>query len=205
MLLWGWSIPVFQDLNCLFVTPCFVLTVKVYFPGKDIKIMGKEDTAELRKYSLGRKLYEKMVDTDFTLIFRGAPVPCHKLVLAAASPVFKAMVDSLHLEAMESKATIDIPEEVGLAFIEFIYTGELDERALEVNSVALLELGEKYDVQELKDLAEVELLHQLDKNNMVEFVSIGDLFNAERISEAALKMTKANMNWLRSQVCGIIA
>ena len=122
--------------------------------------MGKEDTAELKKYSLGRKLYEKMVDTDFTLIFRGAPVPCHKLVLAAASPVFKAMVDSLHLEAMESKATIDIPEEVGLAFIEFIYTGELDERALEANSVALLELGEKYDVQELKDLAEVELLHQ---------------------------------------------
>ena len=177
----------------------------MYFPGKDIKIMGKEDTAELRKYSLGRKLYEKMVDTDFTLIFRGAPVPCHKLVLAAASPVFKAMVDSLHLEAMESKATIDIPEEVGLAFIEFIYTGELDERALEVNSVALLELGEKYDVQELKDLAEVELLHQLDKNNMVEFVSLGDLFNAERISEAALKMTKVNMNWLRSQVLGIIA
>ena len=167
--------------------------------------MGKEDTAELRKYSLGRKLYEKMVDTDFTLIFRGAPVPCHKLVLAAASPVFKAMVDSLHLEAMESKATIDIPEEVGLAFIEFIYTGELDERALEANSVALLELGEKYDVQELKDLAEVELLHQLDKNNMVEFVSLGDLFNAERISEAPLKMTKANKNWLRSQVLGIIA
>ena len=141
----------------------------------------------------------------FGIFCTGWPVPCHKLVLAAASPVFKAMVDSLHLEAMESKATIDIPEEVGLAFIEFIYTGELDERALEANSVALLELGEKYDVQELKDLAEVELLHQLDKNNMVEFVSLGDLFNAERIFEAALKMTKANMNWLRSQVLGIIA
>ena len=35
---------------------------------------------------------------------------------------------------------------------------------------------------------------------MVRFLSIGDLFNAKKIFEAALKMTKANMTWLRSQV-----
>ena len=35
---------------------------------------------------------------------------------------------------------------------------------------------------------------------MVEFVFMGDLFSAEKIFEAALKMTKANMSWLRNQV-----
>ena len=57
------------------------------------------------------------------------------------------------------------------------------------------------NVQELKDLAEGELLRQLNRKNMVELVSIGDTHNANKILEAALKMTKANMSWLRSQVC----
>ena len=55
-------------------------------------------------------------------------------------------------------------------------------------------------MQELKDIAEGELLIQLDRKNMVEFISIGHTFNANKILEAALKMTKANMAWLRSQV-----
>ena len=87
--------------------------------------------------------------------------------------------------------------------MKFIYTGELDEDILKEQAVGFLELGNKYDVQELKDLAEVELLSQLDKKNMVELVSIGDLFNAKKLFETALKMTKANMSWLRSQVCAI--
>ena len=49
--------------------------------------------------------------------------------------------------------------------------------------------------------ASAELLRQLNKKNMVQLVSIGDLFNANKIFEAALKMTKANMTWLRTQVC----
>ena len=50
-------------------------------------------------------------------------------------------------------------------------------------------------------MAEAELLVQLNKNNMVKFLSIGDTFNATKIPEAAMKMTKANMTLLRSQVC----
>ena len=71
------------------------------------------------------------------------------------------------------------------------------------HAIAFLELGQKYDVQELKDLAEQEMLKQLDKKNMVMFLNIGDLFNANKIFEAALKMTKANMTWLRNQVYNI--
>ena len=61
-------------------------------------------------------------------------------------------------------------------------------------------MGEMYHLKELKDMAETELLIQLDKENMVAMLSIGDIFRAEDILEAALKMTKANMPWLRSQV-----
>ena len=63
-----------------------------------------------------------------------------------------------------------------------------------------LALGELYDLQELKELAEAELLIQLDKENMVGMISIGEIFRADDILSAALKMTKANMSWLRCQV-----
>merc|ERR1719239_661513 len=183
----------------------FVLTANVEILGKDLKIMGNEDTAVPKKYcvALCKNLFEKMMDTNFTLVFQGAEVACHKQVLAAASPVFEAMVGNQHMEAIESKANVELSEEVGRAFVKFIYTGELEEDKLNEHAIAFMELGNKYDVQELKDLAEGELLRQLNKKNMVQLVSIGDLFNANKIFGAALKMTKANMAWLRTQEGGL--
>ena len=57
-----------------------------------------------------------------------------------------------------------------------------------------------YDLQELKSLAEEEMLLQLAKENMVQMISLGEIFRADNIFEAALRMTKANMTWLLSQV-----
>ena len=55
-------------------------------------------------------------------------------------------------------------------------------------------------MEEMKDMAEKELLSQLEKENMVEMLSIGETYRAKDIFEAALKMTKINMTWLRKQV-----
>ena len=178
----------------------FVLTANVEILGKDLKIMGYEDVVVPNKLDFRQSLYSKMVDPNFKLVFQGVEVPCHKHVLAAASPVFEAMVQNQHLEAIESKANIELREEMGRAFVKYLYTGKLEEDILKEEALAFLELGNKYDVQELKDLAEAELLVQLNKNNMVKFLSIGDTFNATKIFEAAMKMTKANMTLLRSQV-----
>ena len=71
---------------------------------------------------------------------------------------------------------------------------------LKEHTLAFLELGEMYNLQEMKDLAEVELLNQLEKENMVEMISIGEFFRADDLFEAAVRMTKANMSWLRNQV-----
>ena len=133
-------------------------------------------------------------------VFDGEEVPCHKIILSAASPVLKAMVNNNHREAVECKANIELTKEVGQGFVQFIYTGELQEGLLKEHPAAFLAMGEMYQLKELKDMAETELLIQLDKENMVAMLSIGDIFRADDILEAALKMIKANMPWLRSQV-----
>merc|ERR1719239_1924840 len=178
----------------------FVVTANVEIPGEPVKIFV---APKKQKLNVFEKVYNSMEESDFALVFEKEEVPCHKIVLAAASPVFKAMVKNKHREAIEGKANIVFTNEVGRAFVRFIYTGEVEECLLKEHALAFLAMGEMYDLQELKEMAATELLIQLDKENMVAMISLGDLFRAENVFEAALKMTKANMNWLQSQDGGM--
>ena len=181
----------------------FIVTVNVEkIPDVDLEILGKKYSEDPppKKLCVWENVYTNMERTDFTLVFDGHEVPCHKHILAAASPVLRAMVENQHVEAITSKANIELSEEVGRAFVRFIYTGNMDEGLLKDQAPAFLELGEMYDLRELKDAAEEELVVQLDKKTMVRLLSIGEIFRAEKLFEAALKMTKVNISWLRSQV-----
>ena len=184
----------------------FVVDAKLEIPGEVTKIVGRQSAAapKKRKFDVWENVYNEMARADFTLVFEGEEVPCHKHILAAASPVLKSMVENKHREAIESKANIKFSAEVGRAFVRFVYTGEVQDDMLKKHALAFLEMGEMYNLQELKDMAEIELLSQLDKETMVEMIYIGELFRAEEIFEAALKMTKINMTWLRNQVYSIL-
>jgi len=200
----GWGYPEFlTHAECIqeYSEKDFVVTATVEIHGESLKILG--GGGETPKFNVWENVYKQMQQSDFKFVFDGEEVPCHKHILAAASPVLQAMVKNQHKEAIESKANIELSEEVGRAFIRFIYTGELDEELMKEQSQAFLELGEMYDLQQLKDMAEAELMRQLKKESMVEFLSLGDIFRANKIFEAALKMTKANIAWLRSQEGGM--
>ena len=184
----------------------FIVEAKLEIPGEVTKIAGGQsaEASKKRKLSVLEKVYNKMTRTDFTLVFEGTEVPCHKIVLAAASPVLEAMVENKHREAIEGRANIKLSAEVGQAFVQFVYTEQVPEQIMKEHAPAFLALGELYDLQELKGKAEVEMLSQLDKENMVAMLSIAEFYRADDIFEAALKMTKVNMAWLRIQVYSIL-
>ena len=155
----------------------FVVTAEVSSPGLEWKVLEtKSPAACLKEFSVWEKVFTNMERSDFTLVFDGKEVPCHKLILAAASPVLRALVENQHREAIESKANINISEDIGRAFVRYVYTGKLDEAILKDHAPAFLELGEMYDLQELKSAAEQELVGQLDLKSMVRLLSIGELF-----------------------------
>ena len=124
----------------------------------------------------------------------------HKHILAAASPALEAMVENIYREAIECKANIELSEEAGRAFVQFIYIGELNDHSMKEHASALLAMGELYDVQELKGQAEAELVGQMSKENMVQMISLAELYRAQALLDAAVKMAKANMTWLLGQV-----
>ena len=122
---WGWA-GFFSHDKCgdVYQDKDFVVTVDVEISDDtDLEIIGRKTPEVPKKFNVWENVYTNMERTDFTFVFNGEDVPCHKHILAAASPVLRAMVENQHKEAIESKANIDLSEEVGRAFIRFIYTG----------------------------------------------------------------------------------
>ena len=52
----------------------------------------------------------------------------------------------------------------------------VDEDHLKEEAVVFLELGEKYEMDELKELAEDTMLKILDMRNAIKFLLAGDMF-----------------------------
>ena len=181
-----------------------LLLVKAQLQGKEIKISSSTglNGTRGRKYCAGdvlENIYKKMNDTDFALLCDDETIPCHKIILAGASSVFEAMIgNKKNKEVVEGEVDMNISAEVGRAFVEFIYTAKLDKEILAKEAVSFLELGDKYQMPGLKELAEEEMMTQLSRENMVKLLAISDLYRAKELREAAVKFTKLNMAWIRS-------
>ena len=58
-------------------------------------------------------MHKDMSGTDFHLVCEGSPLPAHRLVLAAASPYFKAMLITDTAEAKAGRTNLGCSEERG--------------------------------------------------------------------------------------------
>ena len=80
----------------------FVVTANI--GGLAWEVHGQKSPVEPNEPRVWENVYTNMERTDFTLVFDGHEIPCHKIVLAASSPVFRAMVDNQHIEAIQSQS-----------------------------------------------------------------------------------------------------
>jgi len=180
----------------------FVLKIQVEMEGERVKMAGEVPASRQLKsiyQEIGEKAFQGMEWADFILEFEGEEVACHKVILAGASPVLGAMVRNELQEAAKGKAAIKLSAVVGKAFVRFMYLEEVEEDLLKREVVAFLELGEKYQVERLKEFAEDWMLKSLNKDNMVDFLVAADTFRARRIKAAALRLAMANKDWLRGE------
>ena len=146
-----------------------MLVAKLELSGKMKRFDVRERGRENRRPSTLEKVYNKMQDTDFMLMCTNEPVPCHKVILAGASPVFEAMLgNKMNEEVIEAKLVMqEISAEIGRAFVQFIYTDTVEDDVLVRGASQLLILGDKYQMPGLVQLAEGEMIKQLTRDNMV--------------------------------------
>ena len=152
--------------------------------------------------STSHRILEEMRNADFLLVCEDGTIPCHQLFLGAASPVFRAQIDTKMKEGEERKVEMEYSANVMRGFISFVYTGEIEEELLKQEVEVFLELGEKYDVKKLKNLAEKKMCEILNEENMVTFFLMGDIYGAPRIRMEAknylrqkVRILKEKENW----------
>lgn len=94
---------------------------------------------------LGDRLWKQRKFTDF-IVKCGEEIPCHRAVLAEASPVLAAALESAMRESQDRQLEVkDVEPSAMKAMLQFIYTGTVNADAAVLASVLIL--ADRYDVK----------------------------------------------------------
>jgi len=153
-------------------------------------MIGKKENVEASK--LMESIYTSKVYSDFKLVSNGTEFDCHKTFIASQSETFKNIVDRW---APEGEMMLDeYTPEVVESLLSHCYRRPLEESVFDANVVDFLNMGEKYDLPELKAKAEIFMISNMKKETFIEFLVAADLFEAPKVKEAALQFLSTNKN-----------
>ena len=129
---------------------------------------------------------------DVTLTSGEKVFYCHKGILSARSPVFKAMFQSNMKENELGTVEIeDIQQEAFSEFLNYIYTGSIS-LSFDKYGKELLAVADKYQVDKLKRACEKELISKLDAENCSEMIVMAECNKAEKLKKAAFELFNKN-------------
>ena len=128
---------------------------------------------------------------------------CHQAILAARSPVLRAMIQDGKEKPIKAKQILkidvdDVDREVFAELLTFIYTGNLKkEKIFTEKASELLEAADKYQLDFLKEVWEEKLCSILNEKNSVDFLVLGDLFKASKLKKMALQLVASNKSIIK--------
>ena len=147
----------------------------------------ESDLSELVDAILTSRVY-----SDFKLVSNGVEFDVHKSFIAAQSETLHGAVERW---SPDGKMLLDeYKPEVVRNLINYFYRKQLEEDVFEDNVAEFLNIGEKYDLPQLKTKAELSMITNLGKETFIEYLIAGDLFKAAKLKEAALKFIAQNKN-----------
>jgi Leucine-rich repeat (LRR) protein len=137
-----------------------------------------------------RDLWSNKTMCDFNFTFNdGRSIPVHKCLLAVQSLVFAAMFQNQMNENLTSECKIeDISYETFLQFLEYLYTRKLPtatDRITELYSTAM-----KYQVQKLPEILEEMILDDINRDNALDILKLGNSFDNELMKICAFNEIK---------------
>ncbi|XP_031232021.1 TD and POZ domain-containing protein 1-like [Mastomys coucha] len=145
---------------------------------KDVRPMLTDDLGEL---------WENSLFTDFSLLVAGQEFRAHKAILAARSPVFKAMFEHEMEQSLTNRIKIlDLDPQVFKEMMGFIYTGKAPHLDSHSMATGVLAAADKYGLEGLKALCEDALCRNLSVENAAQTLILADLQGLERLKTQAL-------------------
>ncbi|MEJ1289071.1 putative gene 10696 [Cricetulus griseus] len=137
------------------------------------------------------ELWENSLFTDCCVVVAGQEFQAHKAILAARSPVFRAMFEHDMKERRTNRVEIrDLEPQVFKAMMGFIYTGKAPD--LHSMADAVLAATDKYGLERLKIMCEDALCRDLSVENAAHTLSLADLHSAGQLKTHALDFITAH-------------
>merc|ERR1712142_144909 len=158
--------------------------------------MGVVNKLKIPECTIGEDL-SSLLDSsrlsDVTVNVKGKDFHLHQNILAARSPVFRAMFDHDMLESCQRHVDIpDISIDVMKDLVRFIYTGVAPN--LETLAPELLAAADKYGLTRLKLQCESHLSTNLSATNVCELLVVADLHDSAFLRKEALQFLVNNAN-----------
>lgn len=143
-------------------------------------------------------LRTEKVFTDATLCVGHEEFFCHRNILAASSPYFRAMFTSELREGLETRVSFnEISPWILKRIIEYVYTGKLEITV--DNAQEMLAAGSLFQYPSIVEACCEFLKHQLHSTNCLGIEEFAQLHNCQTLQEEANKYTLDNFS---SVVCG---
>ncbi|XP_059104721.1 speckle-type POZ protein-like [Peromyscus eremicus] len=137
------------------------------------------------------ELWENSQFTDCSLVVAGQEFRAHKAILAARSPVFRAMFQHDMEESRKNRVEIpDLEPQVFKAMMGFIYTGKAPD--LDNMADAVLAAADKYGLERLKVMCEDALCRDLSVENAAHTLFLADLHSSGQLKTQALDFITAH-------------
>eukprot|EP00441_Pelagodinium_beii_P026475 CAMPEP_0197665324 /NCGR_PEP_ID=MMETSP1338-20131121/59156_1 /TAXON_ID=43686 ORGANISM="Pelagodinium beii, Strain RCC1491" /NCGR_SAMPLE_ID=MMETSP1338 /ASSEMBLY_ACC=CAM_ASM_000754 /LENGTH=425 /DNA_ID=CAMNT_0043244105 /DNA_START=37 /DNA_END=1314 /DNA_ORIENTATION=+ len=121
------------------------------------------------------------------------PIPAHRSLLAARSPVFQQMffgaTGMAEAAACSEVCLSDMDHPTASLFLEFLYTGKVEAKSWADDDAVchLLVAGHKYEVNSLVEACVSRLTSSLNEENAAELLMMADLLGITQIRDAALE------------------
>lgn len=200
---WGWKN--FCKKEKLKKAEVVLIEVRIEISDPDFVVklksasLSSQSNLEILSQEFGR-LFETGDCADTVVSIQGKDQRVHSGILAARSPIFKAMFTSGFKENADRKVQIDDCDfKTGKRFLMFLYDGVLDTGALSQDEcVELLKIGKKYGVSSLVDHVGFKLANLLSLENCACLITLADRYSCVGLREAAVKFATRDMKTLAS-------
>ncbi|CAC5375909.1 KLHL24_35 [Mytilus coruscus] len=165
---------------------------------------GKDDKSDKKKSSFSSTL-RNLADmglsgemADLQVIVEGKSFPCHRLILSAVSPHFRAMFNSGMVESQNGRLELpDITKEVFEIIRTFIYTGNVEvEKITEDNIVDLLQASALYELQTMQEECERVLGKEIGNDNCLPLFKMSRMYNCKLLFDKCRPFIMEGFNGL---------
>ncbi|XP_054168473.1 speckle-type POZ protein-like [Oppia nitens] len=137
--------------------------------------------------------------TDFTIIVEDKEFAVHKAILAARSPVLRALITTDMKEKSESKLVVhDIDKEVFQQFLLYVYTGSapVDEHMC----LKLSHLADFYDMPDLKCVCAQTVFRKLTEDNVFDALRFGQTYQMKELEINAIDFIAQNSDKIKAKI-----